>query len=94
MEGGYVVSVPALPGCVSEGDSFEHAWEIVLDAMQGWIQVASEAGDPIPDEFSSLVPNGLTAYDNCRQTGSHMVLMHPGTKRKVTTTMPNSADLL
>ena len=57
-EGGYVVSVPELPGCVSEGDTFEHAWEMVLDAMQGWLQVASEAGDPIPDRFRSLVPNG------------------------------------
>ena len=33
-EGGYVVSVPELPGCVSEGDTFEEALEMIQDAMQ------------------------------------------------------------
>ena len=47
-EGGYVVSVPELPGCISEGDTFEEAWEMIQDAMQGWLHVAAENGDAIP----------------------------------------------
>jgi antitoxin HicB len=49
-EGGYVVSVPDLPGCVSEGDTFEGALEMIKDAMSGWLLVAREHGDPIPDK--------------------------------------------
>ena len=54
-EGGFVVSVPELPGCVSEGDSFEEAWDMIHDAMLGWLLVAEKYGDPIPDKFRSLI---------------------------------------
>ena len=53
-EGGFVVSVPDLPGCVSNGDTFEDAWEMIQDAMEGWLQVALEHGDPIPAKFQRL----------------------------------------
>lgn len=39
-EGGYVVSIPALPGCISEGDTFEEALTMIKDAMQGYLAVA------------------------------------------------------
>ena len=32
-EGGYTVSVPALPGCISEGDTYEEALENIKDAI-------------------------------------------------------------
>jgi predicted RNase H-like HicB family nuclease len=51
-EGAYVVSVPDLPGCVSEGDSFEQAWDMIQDAMQGWLRAASDHGDPVPFRFT------------------------------------------
>ena len=47
-EGGYIVSVPELPGCVTEGDTFEEALAMIKDAMQGWLEVAFEHGDPVP----------------------------------------------
>ena len=53
-EGGFIVSVPELPGCVSEGDTFEQAWEMIQDAMEGWLHVASKHGDPIPEKFRVL----------------------------------------
>ncbi|MBI4201748.1 MAG: type II toxin-antitoxin system HicB family antitoxin [Chloroflexi bacterium] len=43
-EGGYTITVPALPGCVSYGDSFEQALEMTKDAMVGWLAVAEEEG--------------------------------------------------
>jgi predicted RNase H-like HicB family nuclease len=46
-EGGYVVSVPELQGCISEGDTFEEAWEMIQDAVEGWLSVAAKHGDPI-----------------------------------------------
>ena len=33
-EGGYVVSVPELQGCISEGDNLEEAWEMIRDAVE------------------------------------------------------------
>lgn len=50
-EGGFIVSVPELPGCVSEGDTFEEAWQMIQDAMLGWLHVAHTHGDPIPKKF-------------------------------------------
>jgi len=54
-EGGYVVSVPDLPGCISEGDTFEEALEMIKDAMSGWLMVAQERGDPIPDKYQAVL---------------------------------------
>ena len=54
-EGGYAVSVPDLPGCVSEGDTFEEALEMIKDAMSGWLLVAREHGDPIPDKYQRVL---------------------------------------
>ena len=54
-EGGYTVSVPELPGCVSEGDTFEEAWEMIQDALDGWLHVAAKHGDTIPLKFRGLI---------------------------------------
>lgn len=51
-EGGYTVTVPALPGCVSEGDTEEEALENIKDAIAGWLTVARKHGlyVPAPDQ--------------------------------------------
>ena len=41
-EGGFWAEVPALPGCVSEGDTFEEAVANIREAMEGWLDVAAE----------------------------------------------------
>jgi len=48
-EVGYTVTVPSLPGCISYGETFEKAMEMIKDAMEGWLAVAREEGVPIPD---------------------------------------------
>jgi len=45
-DGGYVVECPALPGCVSQGDTVEGALENIKDAIQGWLEVAAERCEP------------------------------------------------
>ena len=47
-EGGYTVSVPVLPGCISHGETFEKAMEMIKDAMEGWLAVAREENLPPP----------------------------------------------
>jgi len=41
-EGGYWAEVPALPGCITEGDSLEEVITNLKDAIEGWLEVASE----------------------------------------------------
>jgi predicted RNase H-like HicB family nuclease len=53
-EGGYTISVPSLPGCISFGSTFEEAMEMIKDAMTGWLAVAREEGVPIPEQFEAI----------------------------------------
>ncbi len=41
-EGGYWAEVPALPGCVTEGDTKDEVIDNLRDAIAGWIDVANE----------------------------------------------------
>jgi predicted RNase H-like HicB family nuclease len=38
-DGGYVVDCPALPGCVSQGDTIEEALSMIRDAIRGHLAV-------------------------------------------------------
>jgi len=38
-DGGYSVFVSALPGCVSEGESYEEALGNIREAIRGWLEV-------------------------------------------------------
>jgi predicted RNase H-like HicB family nuclease len=40
-EGGYWAEVPALPGCITEGDTIEEVVINLKDAMVGWLEVAN-----------------------------------------------------
>jgi len=53
-EGGYTVTVPALPGCISEGDTAEEALTNIKDAVEGYIQVLIKHKRKIPLEFSEF----------------------------------------
>ena len=48
-EGGFVVTVPRLPGLVTEGDTFEEAIEMVKDAIKGYLEVLQENKEEIPE---------------------------------------------
>lgn len=52
-EGGYVVTVPKLPGLVTEGDSFEEAVLMAQDAIAGYLEVLEQDGEPIPEPDTS-----------------------------------------
>lgn len=49
-EGGYVALVPALPGCMTQGETFEDTRERVKDAIKGYIDVLREDGEEVPVE--------------------------------------------
>ena len=43
-EGGFVVSFPALPGCLTCGQTLENALANALDAKKAWLEAALEDG--------------------------------------------------
>jgi antitoxin HicB len=49
-EGGYVVTCPALPGLVTEGDTLEEAREMAKDAVRGYLESLRKDGLPIPSD--------------------------------------------
>ena len=66
-EGGYVVSFPELPGCLSSGETAETAILNALDAKKCWIEAALEDGLNIPEpdqttysgQFKLRIPKSL-----------------------------------
>lgn len=54
-EGGYVVSVPALPGCATQGETFEEAVFMIKDAIKLYLSVLKEDGEDIPEEKEDVV---------------------------------------
>ncbi|MFY9462977.1 MAG: type II toxin-antitoxin system HicB family antitoxin [Candidatus Sungiibacteriota bacterium] len=49
-EGGYVVTCPALPGLVTEGDTLKEAREIAKDAIRCYLESVQKDGLPIPHD--------------------------------------------
>ena len=47
-DGGYVVSVPALPGCVSQGDTRAEALNNIREAIEEYLRSLRKHGDPVP----------------------------------------------
>jgi predicted RNase H-like HicB family nuclease len=50
-EGGYTVTVPALPGCVTQGESIEEAIAMAKDAIRLYIESLVADGEPVPQEL-------------------------------------------
>ena len=59
-EGGYVVRVPALPGCYTQGETLEEAKEMVKEAIALHLESLLKNGLPIPDEDDSTANMTLT----------------------------------
>jgi antitoxin HicB len=47
-EGGYIVSAPALPGCVTQGETKAEALAMIQDAIRGYVASLRKHGDPLP----------------------------------------------
>lgn len=54
-EGGFTAYVPALPGCISEGDSLEEARANIREAIELWLENA--------DDQPQLLPQGSRVED-------------------------------
>lgn len=41
-EGGYIAQVPLLPGCMTQGETFQTTKKNIIDAIKGYIAVLKE----------------------------------------------------
>lgn len=79
--GGWLISFPDLPGCMSDGETPEEAIANGRDALTAWLQAAKETGRDVPDpgdfpsgKFIAKVPRSLHARltARARQEGVSM----------------------
>nr|VFJ58281.1 MAG: Predicted nuclease of the RNAse H fold, HicB family [Candidatus Kentron sp. DK] len=79
--GGWLVSFPDLPGCLSDGETPEEALANGKDALSAWLRAAEETGREIPHpgempsgKFTTRVPRTLHAClaARARQEGVSM----------------------
>lgn len=54
-EGGYIAYVPLLPGCMTQGETFEETKENVKDAIKGYIEVLKDDHESVPIENEECI---------------------------------------
>ncbi len=59
-EGGFIASVPVLPGCATQGETFEEAQKMIKDAILGYLAVLKDTKQEIPEEKEDLVITKVT----------------------------------
>lgn len=66
--GGFLISFPDLPGCISDGSTPEEAIRNGFDAAKSWLETANEFNDEIPEpgesssgKFITRIPKTLHA---------------------------------
>jgi len=60
--GGYTVTIPALPGCISEGDTFEEALKNIEEAAALYLEVMKKHSREIAIENSRPVLAPIRVY--------------------------------
>lgn len=71
--GGYVVTFPDFPGCSTQGNNFAEAFSMAQEALEGFLDVLREEGDPIP-AASGLEEAKAKAEAEAREDGEEL---HP-----------------
>ena len=49
-EAGYTVMVPALPGCVTQGETVDDSVANAREAIELYLETLASTGQPIPEE--------------------------------------------
>ena len=52
-DGGFVASVPVLPGCISQGDTREEALANAREAAELYVTDCRLSGDPVPSRHGA-----------------------------------------
>jgi len=53
-EGGFTVSVPTLPGCITYGEDVDEAIAMATEAIELYVEELHERGESVPDDSNTL----------------------------------------
>ncbi|MEY2829108.1 MAG: hypothetical protein RIQ33_966 [Bacteroidota bacterium] len=53
-EGGFTVNVPALPGCITFGETLDEAIDMAKDAINLYLEELKSRGEKIVDDSNTL----------------------------------------
>jgi len=53
-EGGFTVTVPVLPGCITYGENLDDAILMAKEAIELYIEELQERGETVPDDNNTL----------------------------------------
>ena len=59
--GGYTVTVPSLPGCISQGDNWDEALKNIEEAITGYIETLKILKKPVPVEVEVTLKDPVVA---------------------------------
>jgi antitoxin HicB len=63
-EEGYTVTVPALPGCITEGNTVEEALENAREAITGFLEALRIPGKQLPKKEPRLLFGEVEVHDS------------------------------
>ncbi len=61
-EGGYIVHVPSLPGCSTQGKTFEDAQKNAKEAIEGYLAVMNDLKEEISLESDATIVSRIPAF--------------------------------
>ena len=89
-EGGYTATVPALSGCITEGDTLEEARAMAEEAILGYLESLEKDGLPIPpgeEHSTTALREEISVTLKHEPTGLTHPSSWPGLSRPSTTSM-------
>ena len=54
-EGGFIIHVPALPGCHTQGETLDEAYQMARDAIYGYIKTLQQMRKEVPTEVGDSI---------------------------------------
>lgn len=59
--GGYTVTVPSLPGCISQGETWDEALKNIEEAIAGYVETLKILKKPVPVEVKVTIKDTISA---------------------------------
>jgi predicted RNase H-like HicB family nuclease len=72
-DGGYTITVPNLPGCISEGDTLEAALTNIQEAIQGYLLTLAHRRRRIPIEIPRRLKVSVSLQQKNQRSKSNRV---------------------
>ena len=63
VDGGYVVTFPAIPDLATQGEAFEEARRMAEECLCGYLEVLRETGRPLPAPGAATPSGRATIVD-------------------------------